>query len=127
MEAQKKVIRHTGCPTEEQDQIRLATWLSMQGIKFFAIPNGGKRSYTEAVRLKRSGTSAGVPDLCIPTPRGGYGALFIELKRAKGGKLSAEQRNWLQYLREQKFYAEMANGFDEAREIVLHYLSLAES
>jgi len=112
------------CPTEESDQIRLATWLSMQGIKFFAIPNGGKRSFTEAVRLKRGGVQKGVPDLFLPTARGGYHGCFIELKRAKGGKLSVDQIKWLEYLREQKFWADVGNGFDEAKAIVIHYLGL---
>ena len=112
-------------PTEEQDQIKLATWLSLKGIKFFAIPNGGKRNYREAVKLKRQGVAPGVPDLMIPSPRGSYCGLFIELKRVKGGKLSIDQRNWLQYLREQNYWADCAAGFDQAKEIVLHYMSLA--
>ena len=53
-------------PTESQEQIMLVTWLVKKGIKFYAIPNGGKRNYLEAAKFKREGVQPGVPDLCIP-------------------------------------------------------------
>lgn len=112
-------------PTETYEQIRLATWLDKKGIRFFAIPNGGWRSMTEAIKFKRCGVKAGVPDLCIPFPIYPYHGLYIELKRTKGGKLSDEQDNWLNYLRSQGYYAVVAKGFDEAKEIVEHYLALS--
>jgi hypothetical protein len=111
-------------PTEEEDQIRFATWLALQGIKFTASANGGSRHYLEAAKLKRMGVSPGFPDIEIPLPSGGYHGLYIEMKREKAGILSSYQRNWLEYLREKHYYAEVAHGFDEAKEIVLHYLSL---
>lgn len=43
--------------------------------------------------MKLEGVSAGVPDLFIPAWR-----LWIEMKREKGGRASAEQNDWLQYL-----------------------------
>jgi len=111
-------------PTEAEEQILLATWLGKMGIRFYAIPNGGKRDYLEAAKLKRCGTSAGVPDICIPLPSGPYHGLYIELKRASGGKASNHQIDWLNYLRNNNYYAEICHGFDEAKIVVLHYLSL---
>jgi hypothetical protein len=113
-------------PTEEQEQIKLATWMTLKGIRFYAIPNGGKRSLTEGVKFKRSGVKSGVPDLCIPQPSGSYHGLYIELKRVKGGKLSETQIEWLNFLREKGYYADVAKGFDEAKEIITHYLSLSD-
>lgn len=113
-------------PSEDQEQIKLATWLTKQGIKFYAIPNGGLRRLSEAVKFKRTGVQSGVPDICVPLPSGSYHGLYIELKRAKGGKLSDNQVYWLSFLREKGYYAECAHGFDEAREIVTHYLSLTK-
>ena len=56
---------------------------------FFAIPNGGTRNKIEASRLKASGTTAGIPDLqFIANGK----AIFFELKREKGGRLSEEQK-----------------------------------
>lgn len=111
-------------PTEDQEQVKLATWLNLHGIRFYAIPNGGRRNLMEAFKFKRTGVSPGVPDICVPVPSGRYHGLYIELKRQKGGKTSQNQLDWLNYLREKGYYAEVAHGFDEAREIVLHYLSL---
>jgi hypothetical protein len=70
------------------------------------------------------GTIAGVPDLCIPIPSGSYHGLYIELKRQKGGKVSSEQSDWLAFLREKGYYAQVAKGFDEAKEMIMHYFSL---
>lgn len=112
--------------SEDQEQTLLATWLTKCGIKFYAIPNGGKRSLSEGVKFKRSGVQAGIPDICVPIPSGSYHGLYIELKRAKGGKLSDVQIYWLEFLREKGYYAEVAHGFQEAKEIVTHYLSLTK-
>jgi|SRR6185369_5625340 len=113
-------------PTEDQEQIKLASWLTNQGIKFYAIPNGGSRNVIEAVKFKRCGVQPGIPDLCIPIPSGSYHGLYIELKREKGGRVSDSQIYWLTFLREKGYYADVANGFLEAKEIVLHYLSLTK-
>lgn len=110
--------------TEDQEQTRLATWLTKQGIKFYAIPNGGKRNMLEAIKFKRCGVQSGVPDVCIPIPAGSYHGLYIELKRVKGGKLGDNQIYWLEFLRNHGYYAEVAHGFEESKEIVTHYLSL---
>jgi hypothetical protein len=114
-------------PTEEAEQIKLAVWLTKQGIKFYAIPNGGSRNLLEAVKLKRSGVQPGIPDICIPVPRSPYHGAYIELKRVKGGKVSDAQHYWLGILRENGYYAEVACGFEEAKEMVMHYLSLGKN
>lgn len=62
-------------------------------VRIFAIPNGEARSRTAGARLKVEGVSAGVPDLCVP----GWG-LWIEMKRADGGIVSAVQADWHAYL-----------------------------
>jgi hypothetical protein len=111
-------------PTEDQDQAALARWMTLQRIKFFAIPNGGSRHIAEAVKLKRCGVQRGIPDLCIPIPSGSYHGLFLELKRERGGKVSFEQVEWLRFLREQGYYAEIAYGFEEAKKIVTEYLAM---
>jgi hypothetical protein len=110
-------------PTEDQDQAKLVVWMEKQGIKFFAIPNGGRRTFTEGIKFKRCGVRKGVPDLCLPFPSGPYHGAYIELKRIKGSQVSEEQKYWLIYLRSVGYFAEVAKGFDEAKELVLKYLS----
>lgn len=111
-------------PSEDYEQACLRKWLTTQGILFFAVPNGGKRSLSEGMKFKRSGVQAGVPDIVIPIPSGGFHGLFIEMKRIKGGIIADSQIYWLSLLREKGYYAEVARGFIEARDIVTHYLSL---
>ena len=54
-----------------------------------AIPNGGKRNLSVAVKLKREGVRRGTPDIVILLPEGRVA--WLELK-VKGGSLSLEQR-----------------------------------
>ena len=44
----------------------------------FAVPNGGYRHKATAAAMQRQGCRAGVPDLCLPVPRGGYAAWYGE-------------------------------------------------
>lgn len=80
--------------------------------RVFAIPNGGMRSKSQAMALKVEGVSAGVPDLFIPSLK-----LFIEMKKEKGGKVSPEQKDWLEYLNSCGYVALVANGCEEAKNI----------
>jgi len=111
-------------PTEAQEQVKLVTALNKLQILHYAVPNGGKRDYYEACKLRRSGVQAGVPDLCIPIARGPYHGLYIELKRQKGGNISDAQRWWIKRLTEEGYKAEIVRGYDLAIELVLNYLKL---
>lgn len=111
-------------PTETYEQVRLATWLDKKGLKYYAVPNGGLRSLSEAVKFKRCGVKAGVPDICIPFPSGPYHGLYIELKRVKGGTVSDVQKQWVDYLNSVGYYAVVCKGFEEAKNQVEYYLSL---
>ena len=88
----------------------------------FHIPNGGSRDPREAHNLRMQGVKPGVPDICLPVPRGGFAALYIELKRKSGGVLSDNQRVWLKALSRAGNRAVVCRGFDEARETILEYL-----
>jgi hypothetical protein len=76
----------------------------------FAIPNGGLRSSTEAMRFKAQGVVAGVPDLCIIVDGRAH---FLELK-APGGRLSDVQRFVMRKLDEAGAVTATAVGIDEA-------------
>lgn len=115
--------------SEFYEQVKLVVWLERNrdrfGLKFYSIPNGGYRTPTEAVKLKRTGVSPGVPDLCIPKSKGSYHGLYIELKRVSGGKISDFQREWIDYLKKEGYYAVVCNGFEEARNAIEKYFSLS--
>ena len=65
--------------------------------------------------------SAGIPDLCLPVPIYPFCGLYIELK-AKGGKASSKQREWIKKLRAQGYAGEIVYGADNAIELLLQYL-----
>lgn len=82
---------------ESDLQIRCVKWFRLSyphlAHVLFAVPNGGQRKLRTAQFLKAEGAVAGVADLILLTPRGGYGALCIEMKAGKG-KQSDHQRAW---------------------------------
>jgi hypothetical protein len=99
-------------PTEHEEQRELVRWFrqTWPGVRIFAIPNGGARSPATAGRLKAEGVSSGVPDLFIPA----WG-LWVEMKRTKGGSLSAEQKDWIAYLESVRFCCIVGKGADDAK------------
>lgn len=98
-------------PSEHEDQKAFVEWFraSYPKVRIFAIPNGGMRGKAEAGKLKAEGVSAGVPDLFIPA----WG-LFIEMKRVKGGVVSEEQKDWLNYLASEGYSVMVCRGLYEA-------------
>ena len=119
-------------PTEGEEQSRLFSWCRMQLWQhpelelLFHIPNGGSRNKAEAGRFKAEGVKAGVPDLLLPVARGGYHGLFIELKRLDGGRVSTEQKAWMDKLKGQGYQAAVCRGWEEASEALLGYLAAGE-
>jgi hypothetical protein len=120
-------LNKKGLPTEDQEQSWLVAWFrkTYPQHRIFAIPNGGGRSKSEGVLLKATGVTAGVLDLMIPAPSGHYHGLFIEMKVQKGGRVSPEQKDWIDYLTSVGYCAKVCNGFDEARRCVDEYMSAA--
>ena len=76
----------------------------------------------EAIKLKRMGVKAGIPDLCIPIARKGHHGLYIELKRRSGGVVSDTQQYWLEELKRQGYDVFIAKGADELIDYVKNYL-----
>lgn len=116
-------------PLEEIEQEHVFLWASMEERAYpelamlYAIPNGGKRAIKTAVALKKQGVKRGVPDMCLPVPRGGFNGLYIELKRVKGGTVSDEQREWIAALNSQGYKAIICHGAEEAIEQIRGYLN----
>lgn len=132
------------CPTEDEEQALLFSlaasneWRYPELRLLFAIPNGGFRHKATAARMKKTGTVSGVPDVCLPVARtfiedtdpdsGGYmngvtkHALYLELKRTKGGRVSTDQTQWLKDLREAGNAAVVCRGGQAAFEALVNYL-----
>lgn len=89
-----------------------------------AIPNGGFRSKTTAVKMKAEGVKAGFPDVLITVARKGYHGMTIEFKATKGGKLRESQQWWIDQLTEQGYYATVAYGADDGWTKTCTYLDI---
>ena len=100
-------------PTEHEEQREVVRWFrqTWPGVRIHAIPNGGARSKATAGRLKAEGVSSGVPDLFIPA----WG-LWVEMKRVKGGSLSAEQKDWVAYLEGCGYQCIVGKGAEDAKQ-----------
>lgn len=115
-------------PTEDEEQATLFKWADTFKARLpelallHAIPNGGKRPISVAVRMKRTGTKAGVPDMFLPVARHGCHGLYIELKRSKGGRISAEQTVWMRELAKQGYRCAVCHGWMQARDEIIDYL-----
>ena len=113
---------------ESEEQALLFKWADYMSLKYpalrlmFHVPNGGSRDLIEARNLKRQGVKAGVPDIVLPVARGGFHGLFIEMKRADGGRLSEAQADYLKKLRMQNYQAVVCNGFESAKSVIEAYL-----
>ena len=102
-------------PTEHEEQRELVKWFrqTFDGVRIFAIPNGGARSITTAAKLKVEGVSAGVPDLYVPEWK-----LWIEMKRVKGGVVDKAQKDWHDYLTAIGDVVIVCRGADEAKRMI---------
>lgn len=72
--------------------------------------------------LKEKGVMAGIPDICLPVPSLHHTALYIELKRRKGGRVSEAQKKVMYKLTKYGNIAVVCYGWEEARDTILNYL-----
>ena len=116
--------------TEDAEQEALFKWAELAACAMpelrlmYAIPNGGYRAPRTAALLKRTGVKPGVPDMCLPVAKGKWHGLYIELKRAKGGVVSAEQKVWHNRLQEQGYCVKVCRGWEQAREAITEYMEV---
>lgn len=106
--------------SEDQIQQALIDYCDLKHYPCFHVPNGGKRSKSEAKRFKRMGVRPGVPDLVFPVAKRGCHGLFIELKTAKG-KPTEKQLEWLDLLNANGYKAVVCQGFYQAKETIDEY------
>lgn len=109
--------------SEADEQAAVVEWCDLHHVPCFHIPNGGLRDPRTAAGLKRQGVKAGVPDLCVPVPKGKYHSLYIEMKYGRN-KPTAQQVKWLTYLQHAGFCAYVCYGADDAIALLERYLSL---
>jgi hypothetical protein len=126
MRAKRK--RTTLVPSEHDEQVALFQWAELMKHQLpelemmYAIPNGGMRNKVVAGKLKAEGVKAGVLDIFLPVARGEYHGLYIEMKKAIGGVVSAEQQWWINMLRAQNYCVVVCHGAGAAMVALERYL-----
>lgn len=114
----KAKARRAPAPLEAQDQAALIDHLERRahpGVWWCAVPNGGSRNVIEAARLKGQGVVAGAPDLVVCIDGRMIG---LEMKRAKGGRLSEAQLLQKERIERAGGLWFVAHGLDEALSIL---------
>ena len=125
-------------PTENAEQASLFCEAALHVDKYpelrllLSIPNGSYKSPAARRLFKATGLKSGVPDILLPVMRpvralagADYdlqAGLWIELKRTKGGVVSAEQKQWIEDLNEQGYLAVVCYGWLEAWAVIIEYL-----
>jgi len=105
--------------SEHSEQVGFVNWFRAKypHTLIFAIPNGEKRSISVATRLKAEGVTRGIPDLYIPSCN-----LWVEMKRATGGRLSPDQKKVIEYLKSVGHTVIIGKGASDASKQVLEFL-----
>lgn len=85
-------------------------------------PNGGKRSASEAGRLKAMGVKPGYPDLTLPFGCGEWKGLAVELK-AGVNKPTPNQLVWLARMKEDGWLTGVGTSVDDFIVLVKMYLT----
>ena len=114
---------------EAAEQIKLFRWAAWAVNQYpeldllYHIPNGGSRNTIEAAHLKQQGVKAGVPDLCLPAPKGKYHGLYIEMKYGDN-KPTKKQKEWIEKLTRQGYAVSVCWSYEAARAELEKYLKL---
>ncbi|MEE3507762.1 MULTISPECIES: VRR-NUC domain-containing protein [unclassified Pseudomonas] len=113
---------------EGQEQVTLLSEIELRHPAAFKLiyhpANGGHRHKLVAIKLKKQGVKAGVPDLVLPMARGGYFGLYIEFKATPphDSPVSASQDAYIQGLISEGYLAVVCRGWRDAMEVLGNYL-----
>jgi len=125
-------------PLESEEQKGLVKYLKLKNIKHYAPMNENifsgiiraiikNQSLASRIicsienKLKSMGKSKGICDIVIPYPSINKHGLYIELKRVSGGTVSKEQKEWIEFLKDQNYKVEVCKGCQEAIKVINKY------
>jgi hypothetical protein len=134
----KNVLKRKKRLSEHSEQVALFQWAKVNESRhpqlslMFAVPNGGLRHVRVAVKLKKEGVKAGVPDIFLPIPKqkttygfgeGWHHGLWIEMKYGDN-KPTKEQKKWLTNLEQEEYATAVCYTFEEAKKVIIDYLGI---
>lgn len=90
--------------------------------ELYHVPNGGKRNFLEAAKLKEMGVKAGVPDLSLDIACGHFHGARWELKAGKNKPTDLQVR-WHERLRAKGYYVQTFWDWQACGDDILKYLN----
>ncbi len=115
---------------EWQELEALMDWARVKKILLVHHANERRCTPRQGAKFKRSGVSAGYPDVSLMIARGGKFGLFIELKQNRtysASEMNTEtwirQEEWLRRLASEGYEALRCYGWEEARKTIELYTS----
>jgi hypothetical protein len=117
---------------EHDNQVAIFNWAATYAPKYpalycmFAIPNGGHRHISVAMKLKAEGVKAGVPDIFLAqgdVSGTKYYGLFIEMK-SEHGRSTPEQLSWCLKLEQAGYKCVICHSWVEAAKEICDYLGM---
>ncbi len=115
---------------EHSHQCTVVEWFDLQYPQLsrllFAVPNAARRSPRQGAWMKAEGMRAGVADLILLVPRGGFHGMVIEMK-ALLGTTTKEQVAFLAAANDQGYFAAVCKGSGPAIETIRNYLEKARA
>jgi hypothetical protein len=115
-------------PTEYDEQSALIEWADLASKRYpelkwlHASNNGVRVTPGTAVKMKKAGMKAGIPDLCLPVARGGFHGLWVEMKRVRGSRVDPDQEACHTFLRDAGYHVAVCKGWEAAKATILDYL-----
>lgn len=113
---------------EASEQALFCRYCELKGIICVHVPNGlclggvrNKFAYINS--LKAQGLRPGFPDLIVFAKNKKHNLFFLEFKREKQGYLSPKQKDWINWLNSNGYYAKSVKGNKEAIQVLENYLN----
>ena len=111
---------------EHRLQVVCVEWFRLlypaHALLLVAVPNGGRRDAVTGARLKEEGVTAGVSDLVLFCPKGGWHGLLIEMKTV-GGRQSAAQKQWQQAVEQMGYYYVICRSRQDFERVLTEYMN----
>lgn len=112
---------------EASEQALFCRYCDLKGIVCVHIPNGfpigGVNKFAYMNMMKAQGFKSGFPDLMVFAKNSKYNILFLEFKREKKGVVSQKQKDWIEWLNNNGYFAKVVKGNREAVEVLEQYLT----
>lgn len=92
--------------------------------------NGVFLGKSQTIKAVASGMTKGIPDLFLPCAardaegRVVHAGLYIEMKKSAGGRLTPEQKEFMEHARREGYRIEVAFTWQQAARLVIEYLGL---